>query len=186
MSSPAAAEGHRSVRSVLEMRRENRECCHPEIGSQLRSGRPRTSCCNMSMAIPSRKARSRGSDQAFGSLSCPASGQCLGVPSFRGRPLPTIRIRPPACPHARDKPALLWQMRLPWPSRAEREKNAEQPVTLPRCVHPIGAGVGVSLCPAARETLSRSRPASAGNQQAPHPDPPPQKGGGDGRRRPFL
>src|SRR6266446_9000401 len=114
------------------------------IGSQLRSGRPRTSCCNLSMAIPSRKARSRGSDQAFGSLSCPASGHCLGVPSFRGRPLPTIRIRPPACPHARDKPALLWQMRLPWPSRAEREKNAEQPVTLPRCVHPIGAGVGVS------------------------------------------
>jgi hypothetical protein len=35
-----------------------------------------------------------------------------------------------------------------------------------RCVHPIGAGVGVKLCSAA-PTPSRSRPASAANQQAP-------------------
>jgi hypothetical protein len=52
-----------------------------------------------------------------------------------------------------------------------------------RCVHPIGAGVGVKLC-SAEATPSRSRPASAANQQAPTLTRP-HKRGGDGRRRPF-
>jgi len=47
-----------------------------------------------------------------------------------------------------------------------------------RYVHSIGAGVGVSLCLAARETLSRSRPASAGNQQAPTLTRPHKRGAG--------
>ena len=47
-----------------------------------------------------------------------------------------------------------------------------------RYVHSIGAGVGVSLCPAARETLSRSCPASAGNQQAPTLTRPHERGAG--------
>ena len=47
---------------------------------------------------------------------------------------------------------------------------------------PIGAGVGVKLCSAA-PTPSRSRPASAANQQAPTLTRPHKRG--DGRRRPF-